>query len=58
MLFLLKKGSLVLVCVMSVFYCAAQNYFFEDLPEKSLKIASNQRAIIPAKYRTVKLNKA
>ena len=58
MQFLLKKGSLVFLCLMSVFYGAAQNNFFEDIPEMSLKIASNQRAIIPARYRTIKLNKA
>lgn len=58
MLFLLKRGVLILVCTLSVFYCAGQNYFFEDLPEISLKVPFVQRAIIPERYRTLKLNKS
>ena len=58
MLFLQKKGFLLFAFSLSIYNCTAQNYFFGDIPEISLKVASNQRAIIPARYRTLQLNKS
>ncbi|MEP7107794.1 MAG: reprolysin-like metallopeptidase [Ferruginibacter sp.] len=52
--------SILLVCIFSALSCygIAQNTFLEDAPENTFNSTVQKRVIIPARYRTLRLNMA
>ena len=56
MKFLIKKFFLLFIFSAITFIGLAQNSFFTDSPEPAFKTTKQKRAIIPDKYRTLKLN--
>lgn len=52
---LFKRIVSLIVFAMTAFYCNAQNGFFTDASEASVRNAAQKRVIVPGKYRTLKL---
>lgn len=55
---ILKKWLLLVFICFLFFNSQAQNNFFKDVSEASIKKTTQKRVIIPSKYRTVQLNTA